>query len=156
MGSQGVVSGPVVQSKRPLSFRQRKMGPSQIHNVSETLEMVDWDEMFPYDNVNKCYGSFIAHFTDILNTHAPDVKIPYKEIIREAWMPLGLIKSSYKKEQLFTKSLGKPRNSIQFENCLKFRNLYNVVKRQAKNQYYKLQRYSYNMESSQLNNRSNK
>ena len=94
MGSQGVV-----QSKRPLSFRQRKMGPSQIHKVSETLKMVDWDEMFRYDNVSKCYDSFIAHFTDILNTHAPEVKtlIPYKAIIREAWMTPGLIKSSRKK-----------------------------------------------------------
>ena len=141
MGSQGVV-----QSKRPLSFRQRKMGPSQIHKVSETLKMVDWDEMFRYDNVSKCYDSFIAHFTDILNTHAPEVKtsIPYKAIIREAWMTPGLIKSSRKKEHLYTKTFGKPRNSIQFENYLKFRNLYNIVRRQAKSQYYKqlLQKYS--------------
>ena len=45
---------------------------------------------------------------------------------------------------MYTKSLGKPRNSIQFENYLKFRNLYNVEKRQAKSQYYKqlLQKYS--------------
>ena len=136
----------VVQSKGPLSFRQRKMGPSQIHKVSETLKMVDWDEMFRYDNVSKCYDSFIAHFTDIQNTHAPEVitSIPYKAIIREAWMTPGLIKSSQKKEHLYTKTLGKPRNSIQFENYLKFRNLYNIVKRQAKSQYYKqlLQKYS--------------
>ena len=122
------------------------MGPSQIHKVSETLKMVDWDEMFRYDNVSKCYDSFIAHFTDILNTHAPEVKtsIPYKAIIREAWMTPSLIKSSRKKEHLYTKTLGKPRNSIQFENYLKFRNLYNIVWRQAKSQYYKqlLQKYS--------------
>ena len=31
------------------------MGPSQIHKVSETLKMVDWDEIFRYDNVSKCY-----------------------------------------------------------------------------------------------------
>ena len=72
---------------------------SSTHKVSETLKMVDWDEMFRYDNVSKCYDSFIAHFTDILNTHAPEVKtsIPYKAIIREAWMTPGLIKSSRKK-----------------------------------------------------------
>ena len=119
------------------------MGPSQIHKVSETLKMVDWDEMFRYD---KCYDSFIAHFTDILNTHAPEVKtsIPYKAIIREAWMTPGRIQSSRKKEHLYTKTLSKPRNSIQFENYLKFRNLYNIVRRQAKSQYYKqlLQKYS--------------
>ena len=70
--------------------------------------------------------------------------ILYHSIIREAWMTPGLIKSSRKKNTCTPKTLGKPGNSIQFENYLKFRNLYNVVKHQAKSQYYKqlLQKYS--------------
>ena len=87
------------------------MDPSQIHKVSETLKMVDWDEMFRYDNVSKCYDSFIAHFTDIVNTHAQEVKtsIPYKAIIREAWMTPGLIKSSRKK------NICTPKHSVNHE-----------------------------------------
>jgi hypothetical protein len=96
----------VVTHKEPLTFMQRKIGHSQLRNMSETLKNTDWDDVLRYHNVNECYDSFIAHFTNIIDTHAPVTKttIPYKATIREPWMTPGLIKSSRKRDQLYKKT----------------------------------------------------
>jgi len=78
---------------------QRKLGHSQLCNMSETLTTTDWEDVFHYDNVSECYDSFIAHFMNILDTHAPvrKITIPYnlQGDYLVPWMNPGLMTLSH-------------------------------------------------------------
>jgi hypothetical protein len=52
-------------------------------------------------------------------------------------MTRALIKSSKTKENMYKKSIGKPKNSQCYLKFIQYRNIYNKTKRVCKQQYYK-------------------
>ena len=62
--------------------------------------------------------------------------MPYRSVIRESWMTPGLIKSARKRELLYRKTVGKARDSLAYIKYIVYRNLYNSIKRPAKDSYY--------------------
>jgi hypothetical protein len=77
-------------------------------------------------------------FTQTLDIHAPvkTVSIPYKAIIREAWMSNGLLKSSRMRDKLYKKCLGKCKTDQIYLQYVTYRNIFNSLKRTAKEAYY--------------------
>ncbi len=57
--------------KQPITFMMRKLGAAEVSNIGESMQSTDWEQKLCYDDVNQCYEEFIAHFTSIMDTHAP-------------------------------------------------------------------------------------
>ncbi len=140
------------RKKDPLSFTTRKMGPNEIQKISESLKYFDWDQMFSQNGVDECYNNFIDYLTVLLDTHAPltVTTIPHRSIIREDWMTSALIKSSKKKEILYARAVGYPRESSEYTKYTKYANTFNTLKRQAKQSHYRqlLREYSQDIRKS--------
>ena len=62
-------------------------------------------------------------------------------------MTSGIIRSSRKRDKLYRQSLGRIPDSVEKQKYLRYRNVYNSVKRQAKQSYYAnlLQKYGGNV-----------
>ena len=129
---------PKDKHKNPLIFNYRPMKCEQISKISDALKGTDWDALLHYDNVTKCYDSFIQHYQNIIEKFAPEkqVVIPYRSIIREPWMTHGLLKASRKCEKVFKKSIGKSKDSEVYQRYLDYRNVFNKTKRHSKELYY--------------------
>ena len=127
------------QCRESLTFMQRRMGPDQVQNINGALQSTQWHELFRNADVSECYDIFIKHLTHILDTHSPEIKrtIPHKAIIKVDWMTPGLMKSSKKCEKLYKNAIGKCKSSYTYLKYIKYRNMYNAVKKTAREIYYK-------------------
>jgi hypothetical protein len=99
---------------------------------------MDTDNAFEY---------LIETLINIIDTYAPEKVITIKasNIIREKWMSKGLLKSSKKCEKLFRKVIKLPKTNQLYLEYIKYRNIYNKLRRVEKSQYYgKLVTYSRN------------
>ena len=130
---------PEVKQKKPLTFNYRPMKCEQISKISDALKETDWSSLLHHNNVSKNSDSFIQHFRNIIDNCAPEkqVVIPFRSIIREPWMTPGLLKSSKKCEKLFKERIGKDKDSEVYQRYLDYRNVFNKIKRQSKEFYYK-------------------
>jgi hypothetical protein len=127
-----------VKHKEPLTFSHRRFNADQLDHLSNKLKAASWEAIFREGNVNDQYNKFITHFQKLLNECVPEIKttIPYKAIIREPWMTSALCKSLRKRNNLYRKTVGKSRDSSDYTKYVKYRNLYNSLKRCARKSYY--------------------
>ena len=107
--------------------------------MANYLDNHNWASL-DVENVNDANDSFTNTIIYALDWFAPNktLRIPYRNIIREHLMILALLKSSMTREKTFRKSLGKPKNSKEYINLIKYRNLYNKLKKLHKQNYYAL------------------
>jgi len=56
-------------------------------------------------------------------------------MIRQTWVTKGLMMSSRMEDNLFRKCIYTPRTSYLYLQCIKFRNIYNKLKRISKTKY---------------------
>jgi len=87
---------------------------------------------------NQAYDRFITLYKEAFELSFPSISYNYsrKSIKRETWMTSGLLVSSKYKSKLFTKKMKKPNDS----NINKYKiylNIFNKLKRKAKQNYYK-------------------
>lgn len=133
--------GHTAQSKstEPLRFSSRCIGPREISDISHALQNVIWDEVFHSHNVSQCYEEFLRVFTSVLDRCAPlkDKVIPPNRVIRQPWMTPALLQSSINRDKLYAKSLGKPKSSEACNRFIKYRNMFNLLKRKAKSEYFR-------------------
>ena len=73
-----------------------------------------------------------------MDMHIPKkrVTIPARYIIRDPWMSKGLMTSSRTSTKLYHKCMNKLRTDPAYLNYIKYRNVYNTLKRKAKINYY--------------------
>ena len=64
-------------------------------------------------DVSKSYDNFIEHFGKVLDEHTPVMKIviPHRSFIREPWMTSDLLKSSSKRDIIYSKTIGQAKSS---------------------------------------------
>ena len=76
---------------------------------------------------------------DIIDEEAPEVLVRIKpsRVIHQPWMTRGLIKSSYTLNEMYRKKLGKDKNHNYYINYAKYRNLFNNLKKIAKQSHYR-------------------
>ena len=128
----------IEHKKNPLTFSYRPMNANNISNVATALMNISWDDLDEQRTANDSYTMFMDTFTQTLDLHAPvkTVSIPYKAIIREAWMSNGLLKSSRTRDKLYKKCLGKSKKDKIYVQYVTYRNIFNSLKRTAKEAYY--------------------
>jgi len=140
------------QYKMPIQYERRNLTDANIEKIKNDLLNTDWNNLLENQQVGDSYGIFIQRLTESLDRHAPFKKktIPVKYIIREPWITPGLLKSSNTCDKMYKKIIGSNKESDQYRNYKKYRNLYNSIKRQAKIDYYNNKIHSYMHDSHKL------
>ena len=126
-----------VKQKDSLEFSYRKLNEESITRIKADLSNVDWS-CLNNTSMNESYEFFSDKISQVQEKHAPlkIVKIPPKYVIRDPWMTQALIKSSQTCHNMYSKVKDSDRKSPEFVAFKQYRNQYNVLKRQMKNQYY--------------------
>ena len=123
----------------------RPMDEDKLVNMSTHLNQIDWTVIHNM-NPNQANEHFTKILMEALNNFIPEktIKIPYKNIIRQAWMTKELLQMSITKDKMYRKCINKPKTSLAFANFTKYRNNFNRLKRSSKKEYYaaKLKLYS--------------
>jgi len=87
---------------------------------------------------NTAHNYFITKFNEIIDQIAPEKEIIIKNKYtpKEKWFTKGLLKSSRNKDKLYRKSINKPKTDETHIKYVKYRNLFNKIKRSTKAKYY--------------------
>ena len=83
-------------------------------------------------------NEFVSIINKAINSHTTvkEIKLSPKNVKREKWMTQGLLKSAQSVQKLFKKQIGVSKESPKHTKYVEHRNLYNYLKRKAKQQYY--------------------
>jgi hypothetical protein len=121
----------------PKVITYRPMDETKIQNMVNYLDNHNWASL-DVDNVDDANDTFTKTINYALDRFAAKktLRIPYRNIIRDHWMTPALLKSSMTREKMFRKSLGKPKDSKAYNNFIKYRNLYNKLKKLHKQNNY--------------------
>ena len=122
---------------KKMQVSYRKIDDNAITLIKEELNRVSWEFI---DNlpVEEAYNAFSSKLQTIINSCAPQktVNLRSKKIKHNPWMTKGLIKSCLKLNKLYIKKLKCPKEHPYTKKYIKYRNIYNKVKRLAKKLYY--------------------
>ena len=122
-----------VKPKYPLTFTHRTLNDQSIGDIQDELLRTDWTPIIT-STINDAFALFIAKVVNTIDKFASEktVTIPNKQIIRQLWMTKGLMMSSRMKDRLFRKCINKPKTYYLYVQFIKYRNMYNKLKRQVK------------------------
>jgi hypothetical protein len=120
-----------------LIFEHRPLTQNTINQITAAIEHIDWSYLNGFDT-NDAFLKFTDRLNEITDLYAPikRVKVPPKYIKRDPWMTCGLMTSSRTCTRLYRKCLNKSRTDLSFKLFIKYRNMYNAIKRKAKQLYY--------------------
>ena len=123
--------------KTPLTFTCRPLHDENINNILSTLHEHDWSSLDTLP-IHDAFEIFNNTLLMTLDQFAPEkqVTIPYKNIIRDPWVTPALLVSSNKRLRLYKKCINKDKSDKSYCNYVKYRNLFNKLKRQSKLKYY--------------------
>jgi len=125
------------KEKVPLNFTYRPLDDERIFKIQRQLHQMDWSQL---DNlpINNAFESFTNILLKTLDTFAPlkDVTIPHKNIIRDPWITPALLVSSKKRTKLYKQCILKDKSDELYCKYVKYRNVFNKMKRLSKSQYY--------------------
>jgi len=127
------------KKQEPLSFTHRPVNNSTLNNILNELQGTDWSMIDNLNEPNNSYNHFAKKFIDIIDKHAPVISktIPASKVIREPWYGKGLLKSSKHLAKLYRKTLQQPSNTDVLHKYKHYRNVYNKIKRTAKQDFFK-------------------
>ncbi len=137
-----------IHTNKPLEFKHRKFTESQIISIGEKIRQINWHYLNMLET-DDAYSSFMNKLNTIIDEVAPEIVVRIKpsRVIHEPWMTRGLIKSSYTLNELYKKKLGKNKMHIYTIKYIKYRNLFNELKKVAKLSHYSqlLNNYKYDI-----------
>ena len=120
------------------SIKVRRLSDSALRNINASLTNRDWNIL---TNMTVDAGSeFLTNeINSVMDFYAPEKTVLYdvsKCKRKVEWISQGLKVSSRKCLQLYKKVSSKSRDSVEFLNYKKYRNMYNSLRRKAKFAYY--------------------
>ena len=125
------------KTKNMTNFRYRKLNPSATQAICDHLNRTDFNHL---DTLNTDVATeyLVNKIQEVMDIHAPEktVTISNKSIAHERWMTKGLLKSSKTCHKLYKKQLGKTKTEKAYTTYITYRNIYNTLKRKAKQSYY--------------------
>ena len=109
-----------------------------IQHINSTIQNQDWNYLNTM-TMDDAYTEFNNKLGNIIEYAAPQkaITIPSSLIIRDPWMTRGLLKSSRTLNTLHKRRLGKSKSDALHDKFITFRNLYNKLKKTAKQEHYK-------------------
>ena len=134
--------------KTPLIIHKRYMTDAAIQHINSTIQNQDWNYLNNM-TMDDAYTEFNNKLGDIIEYTAPQkaITIPSSLIIRDPWMTRGLVKSSKTLNKLHKRRLGKSKTDALHDKFITFRNVYNKLKKTAKQEHYKnlFQKHKYDI-----------
>ena len=130
--------------KQPLIFKHRPINLTQINEINNALEHTNW-EFTLNTQPDEAYNMFIKQVNETIDKFAPEkvCLISGNKVRLMPWFTSGLQTSSHTLSKLYRKSLGKDKTHINFIKYKSYRNIYNQLKRYAKQHYYEEQLTKY-------------
>ena len=126
-------------NKEPLEFISRNLNERKLNQINEKLSNVDWVGSLRSQDVKQnfeCLNDIINMTMDeVARRHT--VKVSAKRRFVEQWMTTSLECSANKKHCLYKKTLHVNCTQLDITNYKAYRNVYNRVKRQAQELYYR-------------------
>ena len=132
-------------------LKTRKINPTTTEKFLKILDSKRWYDVTDENRPKVAFETFFNTIEAAVELSFPEteIKLKSKNISLSPWMTRGLLTSRNKKEKLFSLKIRKP-TELHKEKFRIYNNLYNSVKRQAKQSYYgeKFREYSKNMKKS--------
>jgi hypothetical protein len=125
------------KNKEPLIFKYRQLNASTLDTIKSNLEVVDWTQLNDM-NIDDAYTYFSDKLQGTLELFAPEktARISNKFIIRDPWVTKGILKSSKMLDKLFKAKLTRPDTHPCHVKYIKYRNLFNKIKKKSKLTHY--------------------
>ena len=125
--------------KRKISLTKTRLINENTKTSFKTLlKDYSWDEVIHTNDPNQAFTNFFSTFNEAFDLSFPHVeRKPNKNTVKiNPWMTQGLLKSRKHKEKLFSQKLKIPSN-LNIEKFKKFNDLYVLLCRKSKTNYYK-------------------
>lgn len=115
----------------------RSMNDTKLDQIKKEIGKQKWAEL-DIMGTNDAHKYFITKLNEIIDNIAPvkEKQINTRKSAREKWMTKGLLKSTLTKEKLYKQSIKNGKSHPMHNKYIKYRNLYNQLKRQIKSKYY--------------------
>ena len=128
------------------------MTGDKIKHIKDELKKKDWNGILRSDNVNTNFENFCNELETTMEKFAlvREVLISWKQKYREPWMNKSVERASDKCKNLYKKSILKGATDEDTDCYKKYRNLYNKLKRTARNEYYASKCKEYGKNTKQL------
>jgi len=120
------------------SITYRPLTDQILQSIDAHLLAHDWNHLYD-GHLKDAYESFIGTVNELLENEAPmkTVSVKNDRIRRQPWFTKGLQHSRDTLNRLHKKAANKHPNHAARQKYVEYRNLYNKLKRLARNQHYK-------------------
>ena len=133
----------LISEKRDIDIHQDKItiykrhfNDVSINAFKNLLQNVNWNKIYTQEDANKAYNLFLNLFLNCYEKAFPIIKLKIKtKTFLSPWMTKGILKSSKKKQKLYEKFL-KHRTVGNLEKYKNYKNLFEMIKRRSKKNYY--------------------
>jgi len=129
-------------------YEYRDWNQNAIASINQQLMEIDWSQL-QNEEVDEAYNTFNTYLNDLIDEYAPTKhkKTHKANLKREPWMTKGLLVSARNKNKLFKKCINKVKEHPHYKSYIRYKNLFNKVKRRAKQTHIHdvLNRYKNNM-----------
>ena len=141
-------SKPITKECTTITYRP--MTPSNKDLIRNALSVYNWDSIME-GSADEAYGRFMEVIQNTFDQYAPlkTIKRNSKFTKQEPWMTYGLLKSSNTLQKLYKKQIQAAKDDPKHIKFVKYRNLYNKLKRIAKQNHIneKLQENKHSMQN---------
>ena len=133
-----VIKDCVLDTVVNTSFKIRKITDSVLRNMNASLSNRNWVELQDM-SIHDSSEKIIEEIKTVLDLYAPEKIVKYnlnRHNLCEPWFTTGLKKSSRRCHAMYKTVFRKPKDSPEYQNYSKYRNIYNGLRRKAKFSYY--------------------
>ena len=120
------------------NFEYRKIDDANTKKLKETLNLVDWSNLYSENDTDLCFERFHTEVQLTLDRVCPtkSITISGKKSIRDPWITPGLLKSSIRLSKEY-KSYLKTKDITKFTTYVYHRNLLRKLRRTAKTTFFR-------------------
>lgn len=131
----------ISKSQEKLQFCTRDITDNAIEKINADLIRVNWNECMANLDTSQSFGYLIDTVNAAVDKHCAikTVTLSRKNIIREPWMTPAILKSSRTSNRLYKDCHNMSKCHPRYIKFIKYRNLFNKTKREAKFSYYREQ-----------------
>ena len=125
--------------KALLTFESRNLSESKLRQINHDLHQMDWISTLDFSDVNDNFDNLMLNIHSVMDKYSPvkQVRISAKRQHMEPWITKGLETSSKRKKLLYKESLKANATDQDRLKYTHYRNQFNTLKRNIKQNYYK-------------------
>ena len=138
--------------KAPLTFESRNLSETKLRQINYDLHQIDWISTLDSSDVNENFDNLMLNIHSIMDKYSPvkQVRISAKRQHVEPWMTNGLKTLSKRKKLLYKESIKANATDQDRLKYTQYRNQFNTLKRNIKQNYYKSRATNFTKDSKKL------